>query len=411
MIIKSSSTMKHTFSKLIFLILISTCFGLANAFAAQSDTVKVQHAIVLPVIDGVGDDQCWNDSAVSWQPIDQLWMPWKGTKPLATDFTGRYKVIWNKDSNMLYFLVDITDDVFIDGYDFASGGPFGYPNYDVVEIFMDENRSKGPHVFDNGTENAQNALSYHITANAPADGETTNDFSVEDLDGTDWSHSGVVNYAPHFPEFTLKKTGTNYLYEFALKIFNDTYPTQQHNGSTATDPEMARVALAADKIMGMTMAYCDNDANDGKRDNFFGSTPGKEYTANFGFSGTQYSISTEDGKQIFNTCWMSANDYGVLKLMPDISTSAKEVLNTQRVIITPTCVANEMNISIFSAKTGKVTVDVYDLNGRKVAGFSDIKTSSDYSGSFSIQAVKKGVYLAKVSVNNEISVQKIVKPD
>jgi hypothetical protein len=265
-------------------------------------------------------------------------------------------------------------------------------------------------VFDNGTENAQNAFSYHITAKAPAEGMTSTVFTVEDLDGKDWSNSWVVNYAPHFPQFSMKKTGTNYVYEFVLKIYNDTYPTQQHNGSTATDPEKARVTLTEGKIMGMTMAYCDNDANDGKRDNFWGSTPGKEYTANFGFSGTQYSISTEDGKPIFNTCWMSANDYGVLKLIPALQTSVKEVLNTQRVIFTPDFKDGKMNISINSAQTGKVTVEIYDLNGRKLSGFSDTKNNTGYSGSFSIQSVQKGVSLIRVGVGNEISVQKVVIP-
>lgn len=401
--------MKHFY--LISIIAVWVFLGRAPVFAAQDDTVKVQHATVLPIVDGIGNDEVWNAQGVTWQPIDQVWMPWKGTAPSASDFTGKYKVSWNEESKLLYFLVDIVDDVFIDGYDFASNGPFGYPNYDVVEIFMDENRSKGAHVFDNGSENAQNALSYHITVNTSAEGETTNEFSVEDLDGTDWGHSWVVNYAKHFPAFAMKKTGNNYVYEFALKVFNDSYPTQQINGTTATDVELARSTLAAGKIMGLTMAYCDNDVNDGKRDHFFGSTPGKEYTANFGFSGTQNSISNENGQQIFNTCWMSANDYGVLKLMKTDYTSVLSVNSTsdQQVSISPMVVTDQMNISIQSAKNGFVNVAVYNLNGVKVAGFSDVKKNSNYTRSFNIQTLKKGIYLTKVSVDNIISVQKIIK--
>ncbi|HSO88978.1 MAG TPA: sugar-binding protein [Draconibacterium sp.] len=403
--------MKHSCFKIISLIAIWVFFESATVYAVQDDTVRVQQVTVIPLIDGIGNDEVWNVEGVSWQSIDQVWMPWKGTVPSSSDFSGKYKVIWNEESNMLYFLVDIIDDSFIDGYNFASNGPFGYPNYDVVEIFIDEDRSKGAHVFDNGTENAQNALSYHITVNAPADGETTIDFTVEDLDGKDWSSSWVVNYASHFPGFAMKKSGNNFVYEFSLKVFNDTYPTQQKNGSTATDPEKARVTLTGGKIMGMTMAYCDNDANDGKRDHFFGSTPGKEYTANFGFSGTQNSISTENGQKIFNTCWMSANDYGVVKLMKAGITSVlkENISNVQRVKIYPNHIANEMNISIHSAGTGKVDVAVYNLTGIKVTGFSDVKNSTNYSGSFNLQGLKKGIYLTKVSVNNSTSVQKIIK--
>ena len=403
--------MKHSCLKIISLITVLGFFGAATVCAAQNDTVKVQQVPVTPIINGIGNDEVWNTEGVIWQSIDQVWMPWKGTVPSSSDFSGKYKVIWNEESNMLYFLVDITDDAFIDGYNFASNGPFGYPNYDVVEIFIDENRSKGAHVFDNGTENAQNALSYHISVNAPADGETETEFTVEDLDGKDWGSSWVVNYASHFPGFAMRKSGNNFVYEFSLKVFNDTYPTQQKNGSTSTDIEKARVTLTAGKIMGMTMAYCDNDANDGKRDHFFGSTPGKEYTANFGFSGTQNSISTENGQKIFNTCWMSANDYGVVKLMKAGTTSVSEenISNSQRVTIHPNHVENELNISILSANTGKVDVAVYNLTGIKVTGYSDMKNSTNYTGSFNVQGLKKGIYLTKVSVNNNTSVQKIIK--
>lgn len=401
--------MKHVF--LISILAVSGLLGWTPAFAAQDDTVKVQHATVMPLADGMGNDEAWKAEGVVWQSIDQVWMPWKGIAPTASDFTGKYKVIWNEETNLLYFLVDIIDNSFIDGYDFASNGPSGYPNYDVVEIFIDENRSKGGHVFDNGTENGQNALSYHITANSPAEGETTNDFTVEDLDGSDWSKSWVVNYAAHFPAFAMKKTENNYVYEFSLKVFNDSYPTQQKNGSTVTDIENARGTLAAGKIMGLTMAYCDNDVNDGKRDHFFGSTPGKEYTADFGFSGTQNSISAENGQQIFNTCWMSANDYGVLKLMKTDYTSVSAVnsTNDQQVSISPMVVTDQMNISILSDKNGFVDVAVYNLNGVKVAGFSDVKRNTRYNGTFNIQTLKEGAYLIKVSVNNETSVKKIIK--
>ena len=403
--------MKYSCFRIISLTTIWVFFGWAKVFAAQDDTVRVQQITVIPSIDGIGNDDIWNSESVVWQSIDQVWMPWKGVVPSSSDFSGKYKVVWNEESNMIYFLVDIIDDSFIDGYKFASNGPFGYPNYDVVEIFIDENRSKGAHVFDNGAENAQNALSYHINVNAPFDGEVTTDFTVEDLDGKDWGSSWVVNYASHFPGFAMRKSGNNFIYEFSLKVYNDSYPTQQKNGSTATDIEKARVTLNAGKIMGMTMAYCDNDVNDGKRDHFFGSTPGKEYTANFGFSGTQNSISTENGQKIFNTCWMSANDYGVVKLMKAGITSVYEdnISNNQRVTINPTQVTDELNISILSGNTGKVEIAVYNLTGIKVVGFIDMKNSTNYTGSFKVQGLKKGIYLTKVSVNKITSVQKIIK--
>ena len=402
---------KFPFMKPVLLLSLFACLGLTPVFAAQSDTVKVQLATVVPVIDAEGNDPCWNAASVDWQPIDQVWMPWKGTVPSSADFTGRYKVIWSETENLLYFLVDILDDSFIDGYDFATNGPSGYPSYDVVEIFIDENRSKGGHVFDNGSENAQNALSYHFSVNAPADGETTDQFTVEDLDGVNWSNYWVVNYASHFPSFQMKKSGNSYLYEFSLKAYNDTYPTQQKNGSTASDVEKARVKLTAGKIMGASVAYCDNDVNDGKRDHFFGSTPGKEYTANFGFSGTGNSITTENGQKIFNTCWMSANDYGILQLVGAGFPASNSAIanNSQKVIITQDRDSKSLNVSVSSARTGKVVIEVFNLSGKKVAQFKGEKNTASFTGSFNIHSVEKGIYLTRVSVGNETSVQKIVK--
>jgi hypothetical protein len=115
----------------------------------------------------LNNDEAWQ--AVEWKPISQIWMPynnlpsnlgqeaglqiWEG----ADDFTGKFKVLWSSETNLLYFIVEITDDVFTGGYVYNenpnSGG--GYPNYDIVEVFIDEDRSGGLHVFD-GTGSVAN---------------------------------------------------------------------------------------------------------------------------------------------------------------------------------------------------------------------------------------------------------------
>lgn len=400
--------MTKSVSVLLICMVVSNL--LTKNILAQNDTVQAYHINIIPQIDGVGNDLCWNEHGVEWQPIDQVWMPWKGTVPSASDFTGKYKLVWSESENLLYFLVDIIDDKFIDGYDFASNGPFGYPNYDVVEIFIDEDHSKGPHVFDNGTENAQNAFSYHINVNAPADGATTNQFTVQDLDGKDWGNYWVVNYASHFPGFSMKKTGNNYVYEFSMKVYNDTYPTQKKDGTTTTDPELARVNLAAGKVMGMSMAYCDNDLNDGKRDHFFGSSPGKEYSANFGFMGNGNSITSENGQDIFNTCWMSANDYGVVKLMGDsVPTSIKTNVLPENISIFPTSVSTFFQLSINAKETGKVSVELFEMSGLNVMEFSSHKTSTNYDENFNVDFLHKGMYIVRVKLENKSFVQRIIK--
>ena len=187
--------------------------------------------------------------------------------------------------------------------------------------------------------------------------------------------------------------------------------------ATSNSPEdsykLANTAamMAPEKIMGFTMAYCDNDANDGKRDHFFGSVPGKEYTGNFGYNGTQNSISTENGQKIFNTHWMSASDYGVAKLMKSgVTSNQKESLvNKQKVKIYPSQIATHLNITINEVVTGPVKIELYNLSGIKMAEFFEIKNEAVYNSSLNIAHLNKGIYVTRITLNNEISVQKIIK--
>ena len=182
--------------------------------------------------------------------------------------------------------MEVNDDVFVDGYVYDDGG---YPDFDIVEVFIDEDLSGGLHVFDNNAEwgqNSENAFSYHLAADAPADGETQSSFVACDIDGENWPAT-IMNYADHFPEFILKKSGNTYLYEFSMKVYDDTY---DHG-----DPEASRVSLELDKELGLSLAYCDNDTPGTERDNFFGS------------------VWVEEAA--YNDHWKLADDYGRLRLV------------------------------------------------------------------------------------------------
>jgi hypothetical protein len=192
----------------------------------------------------------------------------------------------------MYYLVKVTDDAFIDGYVYPASG---YPDYDIVEIFIDENKSGGLHVFDNNPtwgQNAENAFSYHMATTKPADGGTTSDLVACDISGTDWGAAQKIeNYESHFPDFKMKRTGNVYTYEFSMIVFDDTY--------TNASPSTSVVTLTENKLMGMSMAYCDNDLPDGARDNFFGSVwvPAAEY----------------------NDHWMNANGFGSVRLLTSLT--------------------------------------------------------------------------------------------
>lgn len=233
-----------------------------------------------PTIDGDGSDAQWQDSP--WYPINNTWITYGEVIPEG-DYKGEFKVLWSEADNALHYLVKIHDDVFVDGYQYPNGS---YPDFDIVEVFIDEDRSGGPHIFDNGSENAENAFSYHIAVDAPADGEVTNDKVVLDIAGTGWNNRITPDYADHFPALAMKKTGNEYTYEFTMAIYSDAYDPN--------DEEASRVTLETGKIMGMSVAYCDNDTPGTTRDNFFGSV-----------------WVTEEA---FNNHWELADDYGKLAL-------------------------------------------------------------------------------------------------
>lgn len=235
------------------------------------NTVKALEADALPLIDGEPLDDCWKEA--QWYHINQTWINWGETID-SSDFFGRFKMSWSEQENLLYYLVEITDDAFIDGYVFPGDG---YYNFDIVEVFIDEDVSGGPHSID------ENAFAYHLAVNAPEEGGIESDFYACDL-GADWAK---MDYADHVPELVMKKIGNKYYYEFSMALYGDSYDN--------ANPETSRVSLIADKEIGLSMAYCDNDTPDGVRDNFFGSVWVPE--------------------EKFNSHWEDADGFGTVRLI------------------------------------------------------------------------------------------------
>jgi len=292
----------HFYRKVQAQLLILLLLAGMPLFAMQPDTLRINQITVAPEIDGSADDAAWQKA--QWISIDQVWMPWKGTIT-ESDFSGQYKVLWSEKTNLLYFVAEITDDVFRDGYVYSQKNA-NYSDYDIFEIFIDPDNSGGLHVFDGVCDdaknpacwglNAENAFTYHINVNAPADGEVTSSKSAEDLSGTDWDHAQIENYASHLPDFAFRKKGNVYTYEFSLKVYKDTYNPKNPS-------EDDRDKLVEGKIIGLATAYCDDDHPTGtaKRDNFIGSTPGNDKALD------------NDGN--FNQTWMNSSYYGVAKLV------------------------------------------------------------------------------------------------
>lgn len=241
-----------------------------------------------PTFDGVADDALWQN--VTWQYIDQFWMPY-GEVLMPDDFSGRFKVMWSDTDNKLYVLAEMVDDVFVDGYVPTDAGAH---NFDILEIFIDEDKSGGEHVgvtdFDNA--NAENAFSFHIAISRPDDGGTTTIKAAADIIGPGWGDD-YANYADHMPDFIVKRDGNKLTWEFSIDVYNDQYDSSKDAaGNTAS-----LINLTEGKTLGFAVAYCDNDTPGTDRDNFIGSDWGP-------------NNSTEG----FNDYWKLADNYATLTL-------------------------------------------------------------------------------------------------
>ena len=183
------------------------------------------------VIDGVADEAVWQ--AAEWHDINHLWL---GPEYSAEDFSGRFKVAWSEQR--LYVLVEVVDDILFDSH---RDPLVQYWDDDCVEIFIDEDYSGGDHQYNH------NAFAYHMSL----------DNQAIDIGTDERPH----NYSHHV-ESRWKQTGNKVVWEFAIDIYTDDYV----DGADDNAP----VALYAGKVMGLMLAYCDNDGSE-LRENFVGS--------------------------------------------------------------------------------------------------------------------------------------------
>lgn len=185
----------------------------------------------LITIDGVAQEGIWEKA--EWRDIDHRWL---GPEYRAEDFSGRYKVVW--DSTKIYILSEIVDDVLIDSH----RDPLQqYWDDDCLEIFIDEDFSGGDHQFNH------NAFAYHMSL----------DNQAIDI-GTD---KNAQNYSDHVAS-RWQQHDNKLTWELAIDIYADDYI----DGASDNEP----LTLNVGKILGLMIAYCDNDGSE-LRENFIGS--------------------------------------------------------------------------------------------------------------------------------------------
>ncbi len=336
-------------------------------FLTQDDTVFVTEINIPPNFDGIGNDNCWQ--SISWQVIDQVWIPW-GTTMDPADFSGRYKVAWSSQHNLLYFLLEITDDVESDAYK-ADGTTSAIYNFDMFEVFIDEDKSGGPHL----NEVAENAFAYHTFTKFPNNGETTTTFICDDM-GSD--------YRSHFPSFILRKAGNVATWEFSLIVYNDTY--------SPTNEEGARSILTENKIIGLSIAYNDDDepAVDPaftERDNFIGSVAVSEAA--------------------YNDHWMNADDFGTLKLVGGVFTSASSLQEEDyNLSLYPNPVSSSFTIEFGNDYLGEVEIRIFDMEGKEISRTIGLKVEKEYKTVYNALQ-NEGLFIVRIKCGQDIFSEKL----
>lgn len=256
-----------------FSILVFAAFCFFQAFSqTQKDTIYANISKTPVIVDGSDSDSVW--ATAKWYNIDQVWIPYDSIMKEG-DFQGRYKVAW--DTNFLYLLVEVVDDSLSDDHK----NPLdSWWEDDCVEIFIDEDRSKGDHQCN------FNAFAYHVS------------FSYDAIDMN--SNCQGINLKNNLSAVMDTIADNTYLWEFAIKMYNKNF--------IASNPEASRVMLTPNKLMGLSIAYCDNDETTG-RENFIGSMYMTKATANDSYKNADY----------FGSLLLVDPDY--------VSTSIKETSN------------------------------------------------------------------------------------
>jgi hypothetical protein len=354
--------------------------------SVQDDPVLAPDVLTVPVVDGIGDDACWE--SVPWQSIDQVWIPYDSTVT-PDDYSGRYKVVWSSTTNLLYFLMEVTDDVFVDGYDPNGGGAIY--DYDISEVFIDKNKSGGLHIFDgkgsdtlNVGTNAENAFSYHMYAALPAAGQVTTDVYADDLAGTSWGNSWRPDYSSHFPEFALRVTGNMAVREFSLIVYNDTYDNNNKDAS--------RSQLAVGKVMGLSLAYCDNDEdldeNQKVRDNMFGSV----WEA---FPGNKH--------------WENADGFGSIELVAaPSSVESRHAIQISPIRLYPNPASSTSQLQLDNSYRGEVSIRLFNLLGQEVFRTVGSKAERLFTQSLVLNRLPSGFYFIQTRMGKSIFCEKLI---
>jgi len=226
------TNLKFSFTAILILFVVQT----NNAYSTETHAPNrteyfAPYAGKAINIDGVADESVWQ--LAKWQNLDKRWL---GPEYSKEDFQGRYKVVWSKSK--LYILTEIVDDILIDTHRDPLTQNW---DDDTLEIFIDEDFSGGDHQYNH------NAFAYHMSL---------------DNQAIDIGTNKLAQKYSHHVESRWQQQGDKLIWELSIDIYQDNYQDKSNNNKT--------VELFAGKVIGLMVAYCDNDGSE-LRENFLGS--------------------------------------------------------------------------------------------------------------------------------------------
>lgn len=336
--------------KLFTLITLFTIMANLVFSQTQNDTIFSFKTKTPVTIDGQANEDCWTNA--EWHNIDQVWIPYNA-KMKDGDFEGRFKVSW--DEEFLYVLVEVVDDSLSDDH---SNPLQNWWDDDCLEIFIDENRSKGDH------ERNCNAFAYHVSLV---------------YDAVDLNASGQgVNYKDNI-EVDMDTIAKNtYLWEFAIKNYDASFNIYR--------PEESRVLLSHDKNMGFAIAYCDNDETN-SRENFIGSM----------------EMPASNNNDMYKNA-----DYFGLMILKDpeyIPTSSGFNRIEQEIKIYPVPAKKFITIETLNEAHSLKSASISNISGQIVT--HEVFTENKHN--MNIQHLENGIYLLNVNFGSYSVIKKFTK--
>jgi hypothetical protein len=339
------------FKKLLFKnSLILLLLFISSKSVSQPDLIAAKTTVPI-TIDGIANEAIWANTPS--YPIDQAWL---FSLPLPSDFTGSYKLAWDQD--YLYLMAEITDDMLSDD----QPDPLrGWWDDDCVEIFIDENRSKGEHEYN------YNAFAYHVSIYGQV---------------VDWTSLYVGSLFNDHITSRIQTVGTKTIWECRIKIYADTFVYRGLN---------TPVTLTAGKIMGFSVAYCDNDAG----------------TTREGFIGSGAVPGTNK-----NVGYLTADYFQQLTLVENtLSTpTIDDTISTINIFPNPANISAPIYLKMNNNSGENALITICDLSGKLVYKMNS-KDKKMVTIQLDSNIVKNGVYVLSVANKKQIVTKKLIIVD